>query len=85
VTDALSQVKQYSYANDNRLLGITYANAVNPTPNVTFTYDPYFTRLVSMTDGTGTTQYAYGGRSPRRVSIAADIEPALEQRHRLHL
>jgi YD repeat-containing protein len=59
VTDALGQTKQYSYAEDNRLTGIDYPNAVNPTPNVAFAYDPYFPRLVSMTDGTGTTTYAY--------------------------
>ena len=28
-------------------------------PNVAFAYNPYFPRLVSMTDGNGTTQYAY--------------------------
>jgi len=59
VTDALGQTKQYAYAEDDRLVGITYQNAVNPTPNVGFSYDPYFPRLASMTDGTGTTQYTY--------------------------
>ncbi len=59
VSDALAQVKQYSYTQDNRLAGIAYLNAANPTPNVGFAYDPYFPRLVSMTDGTGTTQYNY--------------------------
>jgi len=56
---------QYSYTlmsggvNNSRLTGITYSNAANPTPNVGFAYDPYFPRLASMTDGTGTTQYSY--------------------------
>ncbi len=59
VTDALSQVKTYSYARDDRLTAIAYTNAVNPTPNVSFAWDPYFPRLVSMTDGTGTKQYSY--------------------------
>jgi RHS repeat-associated protein len=59
VTDALSQVKTYAYAKDDRLTGITYTGAVNPTPNVSFTWDPYFARLIAMTDGTGTRQYAY--------------------------
>ena len=59
VLDALGQSKQYSYAKDDRLAAIVYANAANPTPNVGFAYDPYFPRLVSMTDGNGTTQYAY--------------------------
>jgi RHS repeat-associated protein len=59
ITDALSQVKTYSYAHDNRVTGITYTGAVNPTPNVAFVWDPYFPRLSSMTDGLGTTNYAY--------------------------
>ncbi len=59
VTDALAQVKQYSYFEDDRLAGIAYLNAANSTPNVGFAYDPYFPRLVSMSDGTGTTSYAY--------------------------
>jgi RHS repeat-associated protein len=59
ITDALSQVKTYGYGKDDRLSGITYTGAVNPTPNVSFTYDPYFPRVASMADGTGTTQYTY--------------------------
>jgi hypothetical protein len=42
IADALSQVKTFSYAKDNRLSGITYTGAVNPTPNVGFAYDAYF-------------------------------------------
>ena len=57
--DALGQTKQYGYDEDNELTGITYLNAVNPTPNVSFAYDPYFPRRVSMTDSTGTTDYSY--------------------------
>ena len=59
VTDALNQTTQYGYANDNRLAGITYLNAVHPTPTVAFADDLYFPRRVSMTDGTGTSQYTY--------------------------
>jgi RHS repeat-associated protein len=59
VTDALGQTKQFTYAKDNSITAITYVGAVNPTPNVAFTYDPYFVRVVSMSDGTGTTQYSY--------------------------
>ncbi|MBN9090210.1 MAG: hypothetical protein J0J01_25140, partial [Reyranella sp.] len=59
VTDALSQVKTYAYAGDDRLTAITYTGAVNPTPNVSFAWDPWFPRLTAMTDGTGTRQYAY--------------------------
>ena len=59
ITDALRQTKQFAYAHDNRPNAITYLNAVNPTPNVQLAYDPYFPRIVSMSDGTGTTQYQY--------------------------
>ena len=59
VTDALGQTRQYGYANDNRLAGIAYLNAVNPTPTVAFADDPYFPRRLSMTDSTGTTRYSY--------------------------
>jgi len=59
VTDALGQTKQYAYARDDRVTGINYLNAVNPTPNVGFSWDGYFPRLTAMSDGTGTTQYSY--------------------------
>lgn len=32
---------------------------MNATPNVEFSYDPYFLRRVSMTDGNRTTSYSY--------------------------
>ncbi len=59
VLDALGQTKQYSYAIDNNLTGLTYLNAVNPTPNVSYSYDPYFARVTLMTDGVGATAYSY--------------------------
>lgn len=59
VLDALGQTKQYSYAIDNNLAGLTYLNAINSTPNVSFGYDPYFDRTILMTDGVGTTTYSY--------------------------
>ncbi len=59
VLDALGQTKQYSYAIDDNVIGLTYLGALNPTPNVTFTFDPYFDRVASMTDGVGATTYGY--------------------------
>lgn len=58
-TDARGQVKQYTYALDDQLAGIDYTNVINPTPSVKFTYDPYFSRLASITDGGGTRTYQY--------------------------
>jgi YD repeat-containing protein len=58
-TDALSQVTQFSYNKDDTPGTITYANALHPTPNVSFTWDPDFERLDSMQDGIGTTTFNY--------------------------
>ena len=59
IQDPLSQIKQFSYTVDDQVAGITYQNAVHATPSVSYTYDPYWPRLTSMTDGTGTTKYTY--------------------------
>ncbi|UIY31513.1 peptidase C39 (plasmid) [Neorhizobium galegae] len=59
VTDALNQTKQSAYAADNRLLTTSYIDAVNTTPNVASTHDPFYPRIETMTDGTGTTNYNY--------------------------
>lgn len=71
VRDALNQSKQYTYANDDQLLNITYVNPVNPTPAVTFAYDAFFPRVTSMMDGSGTTVYTYnagGGLGALRLA-----------------
>jgi RHS repeat-associated protein len=59
VTDALSQVKTFAYDDANERTGITYTASVHTTPNVTWSWDTYFPRQTSMTDGTGTTNYSY--------------------------
>jgi RHS repeat-associated protein len=58
-TDAKAQIKTHSYYKDGQLAGIAYTNSQHPTANVGFTYDPVYGRLSQMTDGTGTTGYAY--------------------------
>lgn len=76
VTDALSQVKQYAYSLDNLPTSVTYAGAVNPTANISFAYDPYFPRLTTMTDGTGTTGYAYGPvGAPGALQLTQETPP----------
>ena len=59
ITDASHQVKTFSYDHNDNIVGIAYTNAGNATPNVTFSWDPYFPRMSAMTDGTGTTHYSY--------------------------
>lgn len=58
VTDALAQVTAYTYNADNSPATIGYVSN-QPTASVSFTYDPAYRRLLSMTDGTGTTNYSY--------------------------
>lgn len=67
VTDAKGQSKVFSYNLDDSTSSITYQGALQPTPGVSFAYDPAYPRLVSMTDGLGVTTYDYGavnGSSP---------------------
>ena len=61
-TDALSQIKNFSYFPDDQLKSITYANLAPltaATASVSYTYDSNFTRLATMTDGAGLTSYTY--------------------------
>jgi len=58
-TDALDQVKTLNYFADNRLKEVLYTASVNATPNLSFTYDPDYGRLATVTDGTGTATYSY--------------------------
>ncbi len=41
------------------LTRIAYTNTWQPTPNVSFAYDPVYERLATMTDGSGSTSYTY--------------------------
>ncbi len=59
VTDALGQVKTFSYNLDNTVSGIAYTNSVVTTSNRTFAYDPNYMRLSSATNGWGMLSYAY--------------------------
>jgi RHS repeat-associated protein len=59
VTDAKGQVKSFDYNLDNTVASVSYQNAQKPTPGVSYAYDPIYGRLTSMTDGVGTTSYAY--------------------------
>lgn len=58
-TDVLGQQRNYAYAKDDRPLGVSYADAVNPTPAVSYAWDAYFPRQTTMADGIGTTHYSY--------------------------
>ena len=57
--DEKLQVTQYNYNRDNTFSQICYINATVATPPVAFIYDANYSRLSSMTDGTGMTRYHY--------------------------
>lgn len=59
ILDTKGQTKRYGYDKNDQVTSISYLNAAVPTPNVSFTYDPFFPRVTSMVDGIGTTQYQY--------------------------
>jgi RHS repeat-associated protein len=59
ITDAKNQTTTYDYFIDDNLKQVKYLNAVIATPSVSFTYDTNFNRLLTMTDGIGTTTYGY--------------------------
>ncbi len=67
VTDPKGQVTTYTYALDDAVLQTAYTNAAVPTPSVSFTYDPTYSRLATMLDGTGTTTYAYHPVTPGQL------------------
>ena len=57
VTDAKENVKTHSYYRDGQLAALRY-NRPN-TPDVTYTYDAVDGRITSMSDGVGSSTYAY--------------------------
>jgi RHS repeat-associated protein len=59
IIDEKQQVSQFTYSRDDTLQSTTYANAAVSTSAVSYTYDPDYERITSITDGTGTTLYAY--------------------------
>jgi RHS repeat-associated protein len=58
-TDEKGQVTQYQYNLDDNVAQVSYSNAVVATPSVSFSYDPIYSRVASMTDGMGVTTYSY--------------------------
>lgn len=59
VTDPKDQVTTHSYNTDDSLSGTAYTNEEHETPNVSYTYDTYYSRVTTMVDGFGTTSYTY--------------------------
>lgn len=59
VTDEKEQATIYDYNRDDTLKSVGYANVEGVTPGVSYLWDADYPRLLTMTDGTGTTLYSY--------------------------
>jgi RHS repeat-associated protein len=59
VIDERQQASHYSYNRDNTLRSIAYVNTTILTPPISYTYDTNYERVISMTDGAGSTVYSY--------------------------
>src|SRR5207249_10483806 len=53
------QITQLNYNRDDTLRSVAYGNGAVPTYNVSLAYDTSYERLISMTDGAGSTLYSY--------------------------
>jgi RHS repeat-associated protein len=76
ITDAQGQVKNIAYTQDDQVASYSYVNAVNPTAAVSFSYDPAYPRMTSMSDGLGVTTFTYGAAgSPGAGMLLRDDGP----------
>ena len=57
--DARGQVAHMTYYRDDSLAQKSYTGTFADTPTVSYTYDPGYRRVATMTDGTGLTTYSY--------------------------
>lgn len=69
--DPMGRLKKYEYTLDDRVAKVDYSDTT--TPDITFTYDPWFGRIKSRVDGIGTTTYGYqpyNGATPGAGQVA---------------
>jgi len=57
--DEQNQITEFRYDAANALTAKIHLNALKPTPDVQYTYDPDFPRVTSRVDGEGTTVFNY--------------------------
>jgi RHS repeat-associated protein len=57
--DPKGQNRDVTYFRDDNIQQISYPNAETATPTASFSYSQIYDRVVSMSDGTGTTSYTY--------------------------
>lgn len=55
----MGQKRVFSWNLDATMASLGYEDTINPTTGVTYTYDPVYPRIASMTDGLGATSFSY--------------------------
>ena len=76
-TDPKDQVTSHSYNADDSLSGSGYTNEIISTPDVSYTYDPFYPRVTTMVDGIGTTSYTYKAPGTNGAGQVATIDGPL--------
>jgi RHS repeat-associated protein len=77
ITDPKDQVTTHSYNLDDSLSGTAYTDEEIETPNVSYTYDSYYSRVTTMVDGIGTTSYTYVAPGTNGAGQVATIDGPL--------
>jgi RHS repeat-associated protein len=77
ITDPKDQVTTHSYYLDDSLSGTAYTNEEIETPNVSYTYDTYYSRVATMVDGIGTTTYTYKAPANNGAGQVATVDGPL--------
>ena len=77
ITDPKDQVTTLSYNIDDSLSGTAYTNEQISTSDVSYTYDPYYSRVATMVDGIGTTTYTYKATGTNGAGRVATIDGPL--------
>ena len=76
MVDAMGQATRSSYNVDGTVASRAYANAVNATPSVTYTYDARYPRVTKVADGFADNSYTY---HPAGVMGANRLRAVLSQ------
>jgi len=77
VTDPKGQVTTFTRAADDAVQGVAFTNATVATATVTYTHDPVYARVLTMTDGVGTTTYSYKAPGQLGAGQVASVDGPL--------
>jgi RHS repeat-associated protein len=77
VTDPEDQVTTYTYNVDDTLQQVAFTNVNISTPTISYTYDTYYPRPLTMVDGVGTTTFSYKAAGTAGALSLASVDGPL--------